>query len=280
MKSGQVTFEQQLDASLEEVWKAITEPEQMKHWYFDIKAFSPEIGFEFSFVGGSDEKPYVHLCRITEIESGKRIAYSWRYEGIPGITHVTFDLSPDKGGTRLKLTHEGLNSFPSNNPDVSAENFALGWQHIIGVSLKKFLEKRMIRKSVQVNAPVAQVWKVLIDPIYTKQWGNAFHEGTYVQTDWTIGSEVLWRDKEGGVGAKGIVVENDSRSLLKVTFFDEVDSSSEIPLGEYSETYQLSEDQEGTMLLLEAGPLGKEEIDLHTSLWEKAIMKIKALAEE
>ena len=90
----------------------------------------------------------------------------------------------------------------------------------------------------------------------------------------------MWRDKEGGVGAKGIVVENDSRSLLKVTFFDEVDSSSEIPLGEYSETYQLSEDQEGTMLLLEAGPLGKEEIDLHTSLWEKAIMKIKALAEE
>src|SRR5690606_1922809 len=259
MNPGQVTFKQHLNTSKEEVWKAITDQEQIKHWYFDIKEFSPEVGFEFSFVGGSEEKPYLHLCRITEVETSKRIAYSWRYEGIAGITHVTFDLSPDAGGTRLKLTHEGLESFPSDNPDVSAENFAAGWQHIIGASLKNFLEKRMIRKSVQINAPAAQVWKVLIDPVYTRQWGNAFHEGTYVQTDWVIGSEVLWRDKEGGIGAKGIVVENDSHSLLKVAFFDEVDGDPQIPLGEYSETYKLNEEKEGTMLLLEAGPLGKEE---------------------
>jgi uncharacterized protein YndB with AHSA1/START domain len=140
MKPAQVIFEQHLNASLEKVWKAITDREQMKHWYFDIKAFSPEVGFEFSFVGGSEEKPYVHLCRITEIENHKRIAYSWKYEGIPGNTLVTFELFPDEGGTRLKLTHEGLDSFPSENPDVSPENFAAGWRHIIGVSLKEFVE--------------------------------------------------------------------------------------------------------------------------------------------
>ena len=116
MNPGQVTFEQHLNTSKEEVWKAITDQEQIKHWYFDIKEFSPEVGFEFSFVGGSEEKPYLHLCRITEVETSKRIAYSWRYEGIPGITLVTFDLSPDAGGTRLKLTHEGLQSFPRGQP--------------------------------------------------------------------------------------------------------------------------------------------------------------------
>ena len=36
MKPGQVIFEEHLNASIEEVWKAITDQEQMKHWYFDI----------------------------------------------------------------------------------------------------------------------------------------------------------------------------------------------------------------------------------------------------
>jgi len=42
--------------------------------------------------------------------------------------------------TRLKLTHAGIESFPAEK-DFARESFAKGWTHIIGTSLKEYLEK-------------------------------------------------------------------------------------------------------------------------------------------
>ncbi|HEY8895376.1 MAG TPA: SRPBCC domain-containing protein, partial [Niastella sp.] len=57
-----------------------------------------------------------------------------------GNSFVTFELYPEGNGTRLKLTHEGLETFPMN-PDFAKKNFMEGWTQIIGTSLKEFLEK-------------------------------------------------------------------------------------------------------------------------------------------
>jgi hypothetical protein len=47
-----------------------------------------------------------------------------------------------KEQTRLKLTHEGLESFPAaKNPDLAKGNFMQGWTEIVGSSLKAYLEK-------------------------------------------------------------------------------------------------------------------------------------------
>ena len=36
-------------ASPEKLWKAITEREEMKLWYFELDEFKPEVGYEFRF---------------------------------------------------------------------------------------------------------------------------------------------------------------------------------------------------------------------------------------
>lgn len=125
------------------VWKAISNNEDMKQWYFDLPGFKAETGFEFQFKGGPDEDHmYLHLCKVTEVIPGKRLSYSWRYDGYEGISFVTFELAEEEGKTRLTLTHSGLNSFPAKqNPDLAAKNFAEGWTMIIGTSLKEFVEK-------------------------------------------------------------------------------------------------------------------------------------------
>jgi len=41
----------------------------------------------------------------------------------------------------VKLTHEGLETFPANNPDFAKESFAGGWGYLIGKSLPEFVEK-------------------------------------------------------------------------------------------------------------------------------------------
>jgi uncharacterized protein YndB with AHSA1/START domain len=141
MKQEPIVMERTFHASIEKVWKAITDKEQMKQWYFDLAEFRAETGFEFQFEGGKDDRVYVHLCKVTEVEEGRKITYSWRYKGYEGISYVTFELFPKGDETLLKLTHTGLESFPINNPDFARENFVEGWTYIIGTSLKKYLEK-------------------------------------------------------------------------------------------------------------------------------------------
>ncbi|WP_345953360.1 SRPBCC domain-containing protein [Mucilaginibacter sp. PAMB04168] len=128
-------------APVNEVWVALTTYDQMKQWYFDLPGFKAEVGYTFTFLGGHENGiQYKHVCQITNVEENKKLSYTWRYEGYPGESEVSFELFPEGDGTRLKLTHKGLETFPANNPDFAASNFAAGWEHIIGASLKRFLE--------------------------------------------------------------------------------------------------------------------------------------------
>jgi len=128
------------NAPVDIVWQAITDREQMKQWYFDIESFKPEVGFEFTFKGENEGRVYIHLCKITEVIPGRKLKHSWRYQDYEGISYVTFELFPEENKTRIKLTHEGLESFPTL-PDFARNNFKEGWTMIIGTLLKDFVEK-------------------------------------------------------------------------------------------------------------------------------------------
>lgn len=133
-------IERTYNVPVEKVWKAITDKDQMKEWYFDLSAFKPEIGFEFQFTGGSKEKTYLHLCRITEVVPNKKLTYSWRYDGYEGMSYVTFELFDEGDKTKLRLTHAGIETFPKEK-DFARESFAAGWDYITGTSLRNYLEK-------------------------------------------------------------------------------------------------------------------------------------------
>ena len=145
MKQEPFFIERTLNAPIEKVWKAITDKDQMKQWYFDLADFKPEPGFEFQFTGGKDDRSYLHLCKITEVVPGKKLQYSWRYDGYEGNSFVTFELFKEGNKTRLVLTHEGLETFPITNKDFAKENFVEGWTMIIGTLLPKFVESATIQ---------------------------------------------------------------------------------------------------------------------------------------
>lgn len=134
-------IERTFNASASAVWKAVTDKNEMKKWYFDLKEFKPETGFEFEFSAGRDEKQYLHLCKVTEASPEQKLTYSWQYAGYEGNSFVTFELFEEDGSTRLRLTHQGLETFPKDNPDLAKERFAEGWNYIIGQSLTAYLEK-------------------------------------------------------------------------------------------------------------------------------------------
>jgi uncharacterized protein YndB with AHSA1/START domain len=135
-----VVIERTFNAPVEKVWKTLTDVDEMREWYFDLKEFGPKVGFEFEFVVEHERMTYHHLCKVTEVIPQKKIAYTWRYKGHEGDSLVTFQLSADGDKTRLKLTHEGLETFPKT-PAFARENFLKGWTEIIGSELKQFVEK-------------------------------------------------------------------------------------------------------------------------------------------
>jgi uncharacterized protein YndB with AHSA1/START domain len=139
MEAEAVVVERTFDAPVARVWKALTDVEEMRQWYFDLKEFKPEVGFEFAFIVEHERMTYHHLCKVTEVIPQKKIAYTWRYKGHEGDSLVTFQLSADGDKTRLKLTHEGLETFPKG-PSFARENFLKGWTEIIGSELKQFVE--------------------------------------------------------------------------------------------------------------------------------------------
>ena len=140
-QSEPFVIERVYNAPVERVWKALTDKNDMKQWYFDIAEFKPVVGFEFQFKGGNEDRVYVHFCKIEEVVINKKLKYSWRYDGYPGISFVSFELFDEDGKTRLKLTHEGIETFP-DQPDFARQNFVGGWNYIIGKSLFEFVEKQ------------------------------------------------------------------------------------------------------------------------------------------
>jgi uncharacterized protein YndB with AHSA1/START domain len=123
------------------VWKALTDEAQLRQWYFNVSAFKPEVGFEFHFKGEKDGVCYLHLCKVTEVVVGKKLAYSWRYEGFAGNSVVTFELFSEGDKTRLKVTHRGLETLPPSKPDFLNGFYIPAWATTLEDSLRQFVEK-------------------------------------------------------------------------------------------------------------------------------------------
>jgi len=171
-KDEPLVVERVFDAPVSLVWKALTERDDIKQWSFDLRDFAPKIGFEFQFDVEHEGFKYRHRCKVTEAIPNKRLAYTWRYEGHAGDSLVTFELFAQGNKTRVRLTHEGLETFPKV-PAFAKANFAAGWTEIVGTSLKNFVEGRHAGEMILTrvfDAPRELVWKLWTEPEHIRKW--------------------------------------------------------------------------------------------------------------
>jgi uncharacterized protein YndB with AHSA1/START domain len=171
-KSNPVIVERTFNVPVDQVWRAITDKDEMKQWYFQLERFEAVKGFEFDFMAEHKGMKFVHLCCVKEVILYKKLSYSWRYKGEPGNSLVTFELFAEGNKTRVKLTHAGLESFPAVHA-YDRKNFERGWNFIIGTGLQKYtraLSKRSMVISRLINAPVKRVWDAFADTKQVVQW--------------------------------------------------------------------------------------------------------------
>jgi len=126
------------DVPIEKAWRALTDKDKMKKWYFpQLEKFKAIVGFKFQF--DDDGAGYQKEWIVTKVVEGRTLAHSWAYKGYPGTSEVVFDLFSEGNNTTLRVTQTGLESFP-NHPHFKRERFEWGWNNLLGQNLKHLLE--------------------------------------------------------------------------------------------------------------------------------------------
>jgi uncharacterized protein YndB with AHSA1/START domain len=148
------------------------------------------------------------------------------------------------------------------------------------------MKKLFVCQSVEIQAPTSKVWAVLTRPEYTDQWSNAFAGGTafHIQSDWKLGSPVLWKDQEGRTIVEGSVTALDPDRLLRFTAFDVRNPEKPLIHEEDGITYKLMTKEGKLTLHLMQGDFsslaeGKKYHEASAEVWSRVLPKIKTLAE-
>ena len=135
-----VTVNETFTNTISEVWNAITVRDEMVQWFFDnIPAFEAEAGIETQFNIVSGERNFMHMWKVTEVVSRKRITYNWKYKDYAGDAFVTFELTGNDGDVKLILTMKIVEDFPDDIPEFTRESCVGGWVYFINGSLKNYL---------------------------------------------------------------------------------------------------------------------------------------------
>lgn len=94
----------------DEVWTALTDPEELEKWFANDVELDVEEG-EAVFTWENGE---VRRARLEEVDEGRRFSFTWSDED-DVETRVAFDLEEIPEGTRLTVTES------SPDPQASAE---------------------------------------------------------------------------------------------------------------------------------------------------------------
>ena len=137
MNTEPIVIERTFKATAGRVWQAITETDQLNEWFYRQPDFKAEVGFEFRIGGGGKDK---HLCRIMEIEPGKKLVFSFENIGFPGTSTVAYELFDEGEQTRFRLTHYNLDTLQPNTPGYGRTDFNGGWGYFAG-KLQEFVER-------------------------------------------------------------------------------------------------------------------------------------------
>ncbi|RZT96368.1 uncharacterized protein YndB with AHSA1/START domain [Ancylomarina subtilis] len=139
--NSRIIVEQNFSVPLSQLWKAISEPDQMRQWFFEnIEDFQPEVGFQTQFNVKSGERNFKHLWKLTDVVHLEKIVYLWQYEGYEGEAIVCFETFINEGGSSLRVSHFVTTGFDQSIPEFRRESCQQGWEYFIKDRLKAFLE--------------------------------------------------------------------------------------------------------------------------------------------
>jgi uncharacterized protein YndB with AHSA1/START domain len=110
-RTAVLTMERFLRHPPETVWKALTDPEQLRRWFLTEARIEPGRGGSIELTTGPTQVRA--RGRILAWNPPHVYEYEWNVDPVSGMPHgersvVRWELTPVPGGTRLVLMHKGL----------------------------------------------------------------------------------------------------------------------------------------------------------------------------
>ncbi|MCF0040940.1 DinB family protein [Dyadobacter fanqingshengii] len=146
------------------------------------------------------------------------------------------------------------------------------------------METKLIKKSIAINAPKENVWKVMISNDKNKIWYNAFSEGTQAETDWQVGSKAVFSD-DSKSGIVGIITVNKPAEELVIEYTGVLNNGVENYENEeaqsvkgFQEFYWLKEENGVTRLDMQCD-MGIDYFEMMSDAWDHALIIVRELAE-
>jgi uncharacterized protein YndB with AHSA1/START domain len=111
---GGIRFERVYDATPDEVWAALTEPDELRGWLAEVDS-DPRVGGRIEVRFGTES---TMNGTVQVFEPPHVLEYTWNEGKADAV--LRFELETAPGGTRLVLDHRRL-------PGKGIEGFASGW---------------------------------------------------------------------------------------------------------------------------------------------------------
>ena len=140
-----------------------------------------------------------------------------------------------------------------------------------------------VNSSLEINAPIEEVWKALIDPDITQQ----YMFGCEVECDWKIGDPLLWKGAADGViYVKGELVALEKPHRFTFTVFDPNAKYEDVPENYLTAAYTLTPKETGTLIEVAQGDYAKVadgqkryEDTIKDGGWDGVLAKMKEIVE-
>ncbi len=135
------------------------------------------------------------------------------------------------------------------------------------------------KASITINAPVADVWDSLVNPVIAKQ----YFWGAEVSSDWQVGSPITFRGEFNGnqYEEKGEILQFQPESLLQYSHWSDLEDLPDVPENYRNWTFRLT--KEGTMVSLTVTedniPTEKQK-ERSDEFWVGVLKTIKQLLEK
>ena len=274
------------DSSIDQVWNALSNEEELRKWYFPVRDYKFEVGKFFTFFESEETNNYLHRCRFLNIIPKKLIEYSWAHpDHSKGSSVVKWEIQEEDGKTMVTLSHSGVENFADAGPDFARANYEMGWDSIVKNLLRNYLYGiRKLVYEVEINASAAKVWKMLWDKENYTRWAEPFSKGTYYTGELKAGQRVHFLIPSGD-GMYSDIAFCEENKLMMIKHIGFIKDLKELPPDAETqrwtgcfETYKLNGKDGKTHVRVEADAVVNDAAYMQKT-FPVALNKLKELAE-
>jgi uncharacterized protein YndB with AHSA1/START domain len=141
------------------------------------------------------------------------------------------------------------------------------------------MENLALKTSITFKAPIAKVWDGLTNPAIVKQ----YFFGTNLASDWKVGGPIKFSGEWEGHKYEdgGIILDINAPKLLKYSYWSSMSGTENKPENYSNITYELSEDDGITTLVLtQDGVKSREAMEHSEHNWQSVFGGLKKIIEE